>query len=168
MNSYSIFMVNEHIQVLLDEAAAHRMYHVEKRGLFSGSPPLHPRSRRPSTAPPTTASRSSRRSTTIRTGAEASSPRFRPTSLQYANDPWFLPQGLSCVCAPGGQSRSPRRRRISFWISASRRAVVDAVDRPPVRDEPDPPAERREGGPGHAAGPSVVNQMTHRRPFTSR
>ena len=34
MNSYSILMATEHIQVLLDEAAAHRMYHVEKRGLF--------------------------------------------------------------------------------------------------------------------------------------
>ena len=34
MNSYSILIVNEHIQYLLDEAAAHRAANVEKRGLF--------------------------------------------------------------------------------------------------------------------------------------
>jgi hypothetical protein len=34
MNSYSILMATEHIQVLLDEAAARRVHQVEKRGLF--------------------------------------------------------------------------------------------------------------------------------------
>ena len=34
MNSYSILIVNEHIQYLLDEAAAHRTAKVEKPGLF--------------------------------------------------------------------------------------------------------------------------------------
>ena len=34
MNSYSILMATEHIQVLLDEAAAHRAHHVEKPGLL--------------------------------------------------------------------------------------------------------------------------------------
>jgi hypothetical protein len=34
MNSYSILMATEHIQVLLDEAAARRTHHVEKPGLF--------------------------------------------------------------------------------------------------------------------------------------
>jgi hypothetical protein len=29
----AIFLVNEHLQVLLDEAAAHRAHHVEKSGL---------------------------------------------------------------------------------------------------------------------------------------
>lgn len=34
MNSYSILIVNEHIQYLLDEAAARRAATVEKPGLF--------------------------------------------------------------------------------------------------------------------------------------
>ena len=34
MNSYSILMATEHIQLLLDEAATRRAYEVEKRGLF--------------------------------------------------------------------------------------------------------------------------------------
>lgn len=34
MNSYSILMANEQIQVLLDEAAARRAHRVEKPGLF--------------------------------------------------------------------------------------------------------------------------------------
>jgi hypothetical protein len=33
MNAYSIFVVNHHLQVLLDEAAARRELHVEKPGL---------------------------------------------------------------------------------------------------------------------------------------
>ena len=34
MNSYSILMATEQIQVLLDEAAVRRTHHVEKPGLF--------------------------------------------------------------------------------------------------------------------------------------
>lgn len=34
MNSYSILMATDHIQVLLDEAAARRAHHVEKPGMF--------------------------------------------------------------------------------------------------------------------------------------
>jgi hypothetical protein len=33
MNTYATFAVNEHLQVLLDEAAARRALHVEKPGL---------------------------------------------------------------------------------------------------------------------------------------
>jgi hypothetical protein len=33
MNTYATFAVNEHLQVLLDEAAARRQLHVEKPGL---------------------------------------------------------------------------------------------------------------------------------------
>jgi hypothetical protein len=34
MNSYANFLVNEHVQVLLDEAAAHRALKVDKPGLL--------------------------------------------------------------------------------------------------------------------------------------
>ena len=34
MNSYSILMATDHIQVLLDEAAARRVHQVDKPGLF--------------------------------------------------------------------------------------------------------------------------------------
>ena len=34
MNSYSILMATDHIQVLLDEAAVRRAHQVEKPGLF--------------------------------------------------------------------------------------------------------------------------------------
>ena len=33
MNTFAIFYVNEHLQVLLDEAAARREQHVDKAGL---------------------------------------------------------------------------------------------------------------------------------------
>ena len=33
MNTYAMFAVNEHLQVLLDEAATHRAFKVEKPGL---------------------------------------------------------------------------------------------------------------------------------------
>ena len=69
--------------------------------------------------PPTTASRSSRRSTTIRTGAEASSPRFRPTSLQYANDP--------------GSSAGGRRVSGAGRVSRDRRAGGASPSGSPLR-----------------------------------
>ena len=33
MNTLAIFVVNDHLQVLLDEAAARRAHHIEKPGL---------------------------------------------------------------------------------------------------------------------------------------
>ena len=73
MNSYSILMATQRIQVLLDEAAARRVHRVEKRGLFKRIASAASAVKAAIEALPTTASRSSRRSTTIRTGAEASS-----------------------------------------------------------------------------------------------
>ena len=152
MNAYAIFVVNNHLQVLLDEAAARRgQSRSRSPACASGSLPLRPRSSRPSTPPRTTAGQSSRTFRTIRTAAEASSPRLRATSLPNTNGPRFLLRGLSCVCRQAVRSVPVAAQAAHLALDLGLApAGVDAIDRIPVGDEPELPTRpRRTGATAH-------------------
>ena len=91
MNALTDQYVRQHLQELRAEGATHRAFDVDRPSLRRGSPPLCPAT--PGAPRPTAGSPSAWPSTTIPSGAEASSLQLR----FLARRPPFLRRGSSCV-----------------------------------------------------------------------
>ena len=115
MNAYAIFVVNEHLQDLLDEAAARRQSRSRSPDapadrfrcvLGQGDPPVARRLQRVDHPEP----------------SGLSVPELRPPPLaprpssQYTNGPRFLLRGSSCVCRQ--EAAAGARTTLTGWSHA--------------------------------------------------